>query len=156
MGQLSLILLHLRCQAPIQITLSNSQTEVDWEMGGQVNSQSYNPVLLQGAEIKATGIGLGKQLRQPFTWVWHSAGYRGVTTLAPFIFQQGPCYKETEAAEVLCHKSYRKQEAENKARIGTQIHFQTHCGHKLQKVLILGWGILAHSLDFLSLWNDFS
>lgn len=54
MGQLSwaplpplarlLILLHLRCQAPIQITLSNTQTEVDWEMGGQVNSQPYNPV----------------------------------------------------------------------------------------------------------------
>lgn len=46
--------------------------------------------------------------------------------------------------------------AKNYAEIGTQIWFQPHCGHKLQKDLTRGWGILAPSLDFLSFLNDFS
>lgn len=127
MGQLSWASLHPHTQftdptaTPLPSTCPNHSfklpKEVDWEMGGQVNSQSHDPVLLQGAKIKATCIGLGKQLHQPFTWVWHSAGYRGVTTPVPFVFQQGPCYKETEAPEVPCHKSHRRQEAETEAGI---------------------------------------
>lgn len=46
--------------------------------------------------------------------------------------------------------------AKNYAGIGTQIRFQPHCGHKLQKVLTRGRVILAPSLDVLSLLNDFS
>lgn len=58
--------------------------------GSLVNSQSYNPVLLQGAKIKATCIRLSRQLRQPFTWAWHSAVYRGATVSSSFHLPTGP------------------------------------------------------------------
>jgi hypothetical protein len=86
-----------------------------------VNSQSYNPVLLQDAKIKATGIGQGKQLHQPFTWAWHAAGYKGVTTQPLSSSNRAPATRKQRL-----RKSHAIKVTENrrqKTRLGFELRF---------------------------------